>query len=99
MKAYDLLFKAELPGGRAIEVQPFKGEGYHKKFLLPVRHVKILSTRVIPIGQVARNTVAVIEIPDWLASSRGLDPEIDAADPDLVRAAYEAEGPEPDMSL
>lgn len=80
MQRYDLLYKGELPGGRAIEVQPFKGNGYRPKFLLPLKAVKILDKRVEPLGQVACCTMAIVEIPDWLAQSRGLDPVIDAPD-------------------
>lgn len=93
MAFYDLLLTGMTPSGRAYEVQRFRGGAPRDRFLLPVGSVILVGTRIERLGQVACNTIATFEIPDWLARTRLISPEIDFV-PEDVLASYFPEDPE-----
>lgn len=76
-KIYELISYGDLPGGRATEARRISDD-YSPKFLLPLSAITIEERLMVKIGQTAGQAIIRVRIPDHIARSRGLDPEIDA---------------------
>ncbi len=74
---YELISYGDLPGGRATEVRRVS-DAYTPKFLLPLSAIGIEERFTVRIGKIAGQCMMRVRIPDHIARSRGLDPQLDA---------------------